>query len=704
MDTLWNAKPFLRLLIGLVVGILLAQFIDIPIWGFTTVTISAALLLFIWRASVIPVRRFTFDWLEGLVFFLLIISVGYGRAYIHQDLIKESHFSHHLATYDSFVFELLQPAEPKARSTQLIGKVLAVNDSLKSRETTGKLLIYLKPDSSSALPKFGDQLLIKSKITALKAPTNPAQFDYSAYQANENIYHSAFVKSDQWTILKPNESISFWRTIYIARDYLLSTIDTYVKPENEKAVASALLLGYRELLPKEIKDVYAHTGSMHVLAVSGLHVGIVVMLLNHLLRFLKRTSRGRKLHFVLIVSFVWLFALLTGFKPSVARAAVMFTFLQIGISQKRSIDIVHITFVSAFTLLIINPNNLFRAGFQLSYGALLGILFLQRRIYELFFIYNRPLSKAWKLTSVGIAAQIGTLPLSLYYFGFFPLVFFLSNLLIILGATAVLGIGIVLFVVSPFEELATVVGTALEWVVWFINRYLQILSNIPNMVIEDIQINGWQVFLLYLLICSVTFSIVMRKKAVLKFAMIVLIGFSALTSFISIDKNDHRSFVVYDTANNFCLGLHNGEQSVIIHDFDSIEENRTFSFNVKPHLAKLGTQSVEYLSLNEIGTMEHSFAGTKIQNGFVQFTDQRLFIPTRKFLADSLGQVLSVDYIIIPQQQKKNYADLETIVAGNETIFVGEYRKRKHIHQAEIETGAGAHYTRSDGAFVVEFD
>jgi len=637
-----------------------------------------------------------------------MISVGYGRTYVHQDLNYDSHYSYHLDSYDSFVFELIQPAEPKARSTQLVGTVNSVIDSSKIRVTSGTAILYLKVDSSTLLPNYGDKLLVKGKLNRLLAPSNPDQFDYSAYQANENIYYSSFVKPGKWTVIQENASSSFWTLLYKTRQHLLKTIDKHVHAENEKAVASALLLGYRELLPKEIKDVYAHTGSMHVLAVSGLHVGIVVMLLNYLLVFLKKRKGGKALHFFIIVLFVWLFAFLTGFKPSVARAAVMFTFLQVGLSQRKSIDIVHITLISAVTLLLINPNNLYRAGFQLSYGALLGILFFQRRIFDLFDIYNRQLSYVWELTSVGIAAQIGTLPLSLYYFGFFPMVFFLSNLLIILGATAVLGIGLTLFVVSPFEKLAAVVGYFLEWAVWLINRYLQVLGNIPNMVIEDIHINGWQVFLLYLFISAITFFLVMEKKnkAAFKFAMFVLLGFSILTSFNTISKANDQSLVVYDTSYNFCLGLHSGQHSIIIHDSKSIDDNSTFSFNVRSHLTKRKTQSVDYIHLSELDTMNHSINGlASIQNGFVQFGDLRLFIPTVKHRVDTNAQVVETDYLIVPKGHNWSSRFLDEFVqAREEVIFTSQFRPSKKTRFHEISENAEQHFVRSDGAFVLEIE
>jgi len=706
VDTLWNAMPFLRILIAIVAGVLMASYLTVPIGIVLAIIVVCSAFILIWKATVSPTTRFIYDWLEGIAFFLLMISVGYGRSYVHQALNYDSHFSYHLESYDSFVFELIQPAEPKARSTQLLGKINSIVNETSVTETSGKAILYLKIDSTTQLPNYGDKLLVKGKLNKLVPPSNPGQFDYSAYQANENVYYSSFIKPGQWTILEKNESTSFWTVLYKTRQHLLSIVDQRVQAENEKAVASALLLGYRELLPKEIKDVYAHTGSMHVLAVSGLHVGIVVMLLNYLLSFLKRRNGGKAIHFVLIVSFVWLFAFLTGFKPSVARAAVMFTFLQVGLSQKKSMDIVHITIISAVTLLLINPNNLFRAGFQLSYGALLGILFFQQRIYDLFFVYNRWLSKAWKLTSVGIAAQIGTLPLSLYYFGFFPLVFFLSNLLIILGATAVLGIGLTLFVVSPFEKLAALVGQFLEWAVWLINRYLQVLGNIPNMVIEDIHINGLQVFLLYLFISSITYFLVMGKKGAFKFAMMLLLVFSVLTSFTNINKVKDQSLVVYDTSYNFCLGLHSDQGSVIVHDFKTVEDNGTFTFNVQPHLIELGPNTVEYIHLSELDTLEQQVnAVTNFRNGFIQFNDLRLFIPTKKHRVDTNAQVIETDYMLVPRGHNwsSKYLD-EFVQAEKAVIFASQFRPKKNQRFQELSKSWPQHFIRSDGAFVLEME
>ncbi len=250
------------------------------------------------------------------------------------------------------------------------------------------------------------------------------------------------------------------------------------------------------------------------------------------------------------------------------------------------------------------------------------------------------------------------------------------------------------------------VGYLLEWVVWLINWYLMQLNNIPHVVIEDIQINGWQAFLMYLFISSITFYIIAKKKTAFQFALVVLLGFSVLTSFDSISKSDNQSMVVYDVSNNFCLGLHSGKESLIIHDFETVEDDRIFSFNVEGHLKELKTQSARYIHLNQLDTMEQRIHGSiSIQNGFLQFGKEQIFIPTKKHRIDTSTQVLRTDYLIVPKRQEWNSYYLDQFVQAEKgVVYTGQFRPKHQRKQHELSVKSEQHFVRSDGAFILDID
>ena len=200
-------------------------------------------------------------------------------------------------------------------------------------------------------------------------------------------------------------------------------------------VASALLLGYRENLDKELVKSYASAGAMHVLAVSGLHVGILYLLLTRIFSFLKKVKKvknGKFILTILIVSFLWFYAIMTGLSASVMRATTMFSFIVIGNELlNRKTSIYNTLAVSAIILMIINPFIVYQVGFQLSYVAVVGIVYLQPKLNRLFYSRYKLVRGVWAITCVSLAAQIATFPLSLHYFHQFSTYFFISNLIVI---------------------------------------------------------------------------------------------------------------------------------------------------------------------------------------------------------------------------------------------------------------------------------
>lgn len=227
---------------------------------------------------------------------------------------------------------------------------------------------------------------------------------------------------------------------------------------DEYSVAAAILLGYDDELPPELRQNYVTAGSMHVLCVSGLHVGIIFLVFSTILSFLDKYGAVFKiLKFCILLLIMWTYAFIAGLAPSILRATIMISFIVIGKIIKRNGVIINSIAASAFVILAIEPEDLFNIGFQLSYAAVIGIVVLQRPIYNVFYIKNKILDKIWELTSVTLAAQFATAPFTIFYFNQFPLYFWLSNLFMTPLSTVVIIGGMIMLLVSfiPYLNLAT---------------------------------------------------------------------------------------------------------------------------------------------------------------------------------------------------------------------------------------------------------
>ena len=225
------------------------------------------------------------------------------------------------------------------------------------------------------------------------------------------------------------------------------------------AVVTALVLGMDDYLDNDTRKEFSSAGAIHILCVSGLHVGVIYMVLNALLFFLKRNKYARALRSLILLIGIWFYAMLTGLAPAVLRAATMFSFVIIGTGIKRKAGVFNSLTVSAFILLLFNPFLIYNVGFQLSYAAVIAIVAIQPTIYQIWQPKNKIADNIWGITTVSVAAQLGTAPLGLFYFHQFPNYFIITNLIAIPLATLILYAGFLSVILSPL----TIVAKCITW-------------------------------------------------------------------------------------------------------------------------------------------------------------------------------------------------------------------------------------------------
>jgi competence protein ComEC len=245
------------------------------------------------------------------------------------------------------------------------------------------------------------------------------------------------------------------------RKKLVAVIESKIPNPESQQIAAALILGQKENLDRDIKNAYSETGTMHILAVSGLHVGIIYAILLFPLKGIRLKSNQRKVYLTGVILLIWVYAVLTGFSPSVIRAATMFSLFTAGQMRKRKPSSFNILAFSAMLMITFNPAVIYEVGFQLSYAAVAGILLIQPLILRYWLPPNRVLEYGWQLTTVSIAAQLGTFPLSVYYFHIFPSYFLLANLIVIPLSFVVMSVGVTFLALSWVPGIVDALG----WIV-----------------------------------------------------------------------------------------------------------------------------------------------------------------------------------------------------------------------------------------------
>ncbi len=374
----------------------------------------------------------------------------------------------------------------------------------------------------------------KIKFENLSPPKNPDEFDYSQYLNDHNIYQSAYLNDGEWQNLHQNKGNTFLSLAYSLRIYCLSTFNKFISNANgERGVVSALVLGYRDNLDPDIENSFANVGVIHIIAVAGLHVGLLFSLLIFLLKPLPKNRTGNSIRIGISLSVIWLFALVTGLPGSVLRASTMFSFIVIGKYSGRNYNTFNLLAASAFFLLLCDPLLIKDVGFQLSFTAVAGILYLYPKLYAAIEVENKLLDKIWVMICLSISAQVAILPLILFYFNQFPTYFIISNIIVVPLAALILYLSVALIVLGKITALASVLGWLICHLTSLMDFIIAKIAHLPLAIFTFTAFNSIEVILLFALILFVIIFLQRKTYSALQTLILASIVYFL---FISVDK------------------------------------------------------------------------------------------------------------------------------------------------------------------------
>jgi competence protein ComEC len=506
-----------------------------------------------------------------LFFFISVLSVETSNS-----LNIENYFFQ--KGYQNYQVRINEPPEIKLKSVKIMIDFISRNDSLVS----GKSMVYLEKDERSEALIYGDVLVINSEFNETRTNGNPFEFNYRKYLKLFDIHHQGYLNSGKWLKID-NSQNSLFRITYQISGYLSKVIDDSNLNVENKSIAKALLLGQKDDLDKDVLRTYSSAGAMHVLAVSGLHVGIIMMILMFVLKPVKRFKHG-SLFFLLAVLFgVWFYAFVTGLSPSVLRSSLMFSFIVIGNELERETSVYQSIMVSALLLLLVDPLVLFKVGFQLSYLAVLGIVYLQPKIYRLVYFKHKPIDYLWQVSSVSIAAQIATFPLGLYYFHQFPNFFLVSNLIVIPLAGIILGVGILFLVFNEVPYLNEFVLNELNGVLSFMNSTVEWVEILPYSITWGISILWYEVVLIYIALILIVFSFTRKSNSLLMASFSTCVLGLGLFLFKSNSIKNTKELIVYNIKDEVAIDVFDGDKNLFISSDSLLNNEDKMLFNIKHH-------------------------------------------------------------------------------------------------------------------------
>ncbi|MGX1931192.1 ComEC/Rec2 family competence protein [Flagellimonas sp. 2504JD4-2] len=545
-------------------------------------------------------------------------------------LSKSKQLEHHYAqteleTPKLWEVKIRDVLKPNFFSQRYVAQML----SLEKQASTGKVLINLPNDSISKKLKVDDEFFVFSNAKTINPPLNPHQFDYKDFLQKQGIYHQIWAKPEQ-LLLKKDPDITLLGVASNFRENIISKLKSANFGKEELGVIQALLLGQRDDISESTYNNYKDAGAIHILAVSGLHVGILLLMFQFLLSPLERLPKGKTLKLVIVVLLLWAYAFIAGLSPSIVRAVTMFTFVAYAMYLNRPTNSFNIVALSMFFILLVKPLFLFQVGFQMSYAAVLAIVWIYPKLQQFWFPNNILVRKIWQLLSVSGAAQLGVLPISLYYFHQFPALFFVSNLLIIPFLGIILGLGILVIVLSLVGWLPDFLVETYTFIIKTMNGAIAWIAEQESFIIRDIPFDGIQLLLGYFIsIVGVFFlSKPKLKNSLALLAGIILLQVWAIKNQYHL-KQKESLILAHQTRNS--LLLHQKASTLNLYTTDSSNNNRIVK-DFRIH------KRIDYLSDNPLRNSFH----IKEKNLYVM-DSLAIYPPSRQ-----------IDFLLLTQSPKVN--------------------------------------------------
>lgn len=623
--------PLARITIGFVLGILVAFYFKPDVsFVFSQLFIAFCVFVITYFTSKRNVANSIYF---GLATYFLAFNIGTSTQIIHTDSFQSANYIHHKSIFEEPHLVSVTIRE-KLRSSAYNDRYIVLVNQINGMSNSGKLLLNIRKDSLTSPLEIGTHLQINGNLYKSGPTKNPNQFDYSKYLENKQIYAQIYADASEIKIgsIIPKD---VWYYTSRLRNKIIRNLEKSGFHKTELNVAIALILGQQQDISPEIIKDYQFAGAVHILSVSGLHIGFILLFVTFLLKPFPNTRRGSFIKLIIILLSLLSFGLIAGLAPSVLRSVTMFSFVAIGMYLRRSTNIFHTLLVSMLLILLVQPSFLFDVGFQLSYLALFFILWLQPLLAQLWNPKNAISNYFWDILTVSFAAQIGTLPLSIYYFHQFPGLFFVTNLVIIPFLSVIMALGVLVMLLAAFDFVPVFLAKSLEWSIYILNKIINTIASLEQFIFRDIPFN-WQLLLsLYLLIFA---TIIWFKKPSfnrMSLALITVIVFQITYFQTHWTVKNQGELVIFNSKKNTLIAERNGP-NITLYACDS--------------LLKTANQNQAFTSYS-MGNFSSLKTKKRIQN-LIYFNGNKILI------LDSLGvypKDIRPDVVVFTQSPKINF-------------------------------------------------
>ena len=654
---IWKTAPFSRLILPFITGIILQWYrqYNISIVLISVSCFSIAFFLF----YLLPLKtRYRFQSLQGVLLFLIMLVFAMFITW-QKDIRHHYDWFGHQYNDSRLIVKINEPIIEKVKSFKAEGCVESILEKNSLIRTSGKVFIYFSKDSSVGALQYGDKILIDKPLQRIKNSGNPGAFNYERYAAFQQAFHTVYLKQGDW-ILLPEKSINLLnRFIFSLRTHIVTVLQKYIYGNKDVlGIAEALLIGYKEDLDKDLVQAYSNAGVVHIIAISGLHLGLIYVMLTWIFNHLPLIKNQKLVKIVLILGCLWIFSLLTGASASVLRSAVMFTCIVIGKQFFRQANIYNSLAASAFILLCYDPYFLWDVGFQLSYFAVIGIVALQKPVTNILYFKSKMMNKVWGMLAITFAAQLITFPICIYYFHQFPNLFFITNFIAVPLSTIILFVEIFLIAFSWIPSIAVYAGKLTGGLVWLMNFIIKFCNSLPFSLLDNIYADVFTTWLLYCFILFACAWLLNRNKRYYSFAFASLVCFTCLQVYVKLKVKEQKKIIIYNVTQHPAIDFIYQDQYQLYGDSSMQADGLLKNFHLKPARIFLGAN----ISKKDLTGLFH-------QNNEWQFYGKKIIMVDSTVHISPLEKKLKFDILILSKNPSLKIADLVTAVKPSIIVF-----------------------------------
>jgi len=607
----------------------------------------------------------------GILTCVLVIAIGVLSITFHTHKNQLQHYSSHLAnkSTEKFQIRIYKKLKPNSFYNKFLAKVIEVN----SHKVTGVVLVNI---DSTVQVAIDDVFHVATQFQEIKKPLNPHQFDFRDYMMKQQVYHQVILNNTSAVFLFSENTI--YGNAAEIRNRINNTLNKYSISKQNLSIINALLLGQRQDVSRDTYKSFTQSGAIHILAISGLHIGLLLLMLSILFKPLSYFRFGKIITPIVIILLLWMYAFVVGMSASVVRAVTMFSLVTLAIYSNRITNTYNTLVISAFLLLLCNPYYVFDVGFQLSYSAVLAIVWIKPLFDNLWTPKNYFARKFWDVFSVTLAAQFGILPLSLFYFHQFPGLFFVSNMVIIPLLGVLLGLGIITLIFAYFGWIPEKLFFVLSESISLLNNFVTFVADKEDFVFTKIPFNVLSLVATYLLVFSI---VLLWKHFNYKRVVFVLSSILCVQLVFMYNRSIAKTeeFIVFNHYKTTLIGIKKGNQ------LNYAAKNLSY------------LQSLDDYVVNEfIDKVKED----SLQNVYV-FKDKKLLVVDEKSIYTTS---FKPDIVLLANSPKLN---LNRLIATKrpEIVVVDNNNYKSYVARWKatcLKNNIPFHYVREDGAFILK--